>query len=154
MLFLLLMCFLFSFGPLHLPLTHTWGQFGFQPQVNTKSASPTQSWFSFRLGYMTSNNPQEMDKHIANYDLQLFFAWNFTCAVPFSKLGSLFCCSQSLAHFWRARVQVSFQWWPSLVSAFPPSSYSPPMLPSTASQCHFELVVIVGWQCMVSIGGK
>lgn len=35
---LLLACFLFSFGPLHLPLTHTWGQFGFQPQVETKPA--------------------------------------------------------------------------------------------------------------------
>ena len=63
------MCFLFSFGPLHLPLTHTWGQFGFQPQVNTKSASPTQSWCSCQLGSLTSNDPQAMDKHIANYDL-------------------------------------------------------------------------------------
>ena len=63
------MCFLFSFGPLHLPLTHTWGQFGFQPQVNTKSASPIQSWCSCQLGSLTSNDPQAMDKHIANYDL-------------------------------------------------------------------------------------
>jgi len=31
-LFLLAICFLLSFGPLHLPLTHNWGQFGFEPQ--------------------------------------------------------------------------------------------------------------------------
>ena len=53
-------------------------------------------------------------------------------------LAILFCCSQSHAHSWRARVQVFCRWWQSSELGFPLFLSFPPTRLSTASQCWFD----------------